>query len=114
LLLPVRAEWLLVVPAITYGCSHAIIFPSVVAACGLAFPAANRGLATVLVLAANDLGQLVGAPTAGAALQYSECFGLPPYPTMFLLMASLLTAVGLCYLALTRVSVAPVGQAPRA
>jgi MFS family permease len=114
LFLPVRAEWLLMVPAITYGCSHAILFPSVVAAGGLAFPAHNRGLATVLVLAANDVGQLVGAPTAGAALQYSECFGLPPYPTMFLLMAGLLTAVGLCYASLTRVSVAPVGQAPHA
>ncbi len=39
LFLPVRAEWLLVVPAVTYGCSHAILFPSVVAAGGLAFPA---------------------------------------------------------------------------
>ena len=102
LFLPVRAEWLLMVPAITYGCSHAILFPSVVAAGGLAFPAHNRGLATVLVLAANDVGQLVGAPTAGAALRYSEVVGLPPYPAMFLLMAGLLAAVGLCYWSLTR------------
>ena len=102
LFLSVRAEWLLVVPAVTYGCSHAILFPSVVAASGLAFPAQNRGLATVLVLAANDLGQLVGAPTAGAVLQYSNLAGLPPYPTMFLLMAGFLATVGLWYAAVTR------------
>ena len=73
-----------------------------VAAGGLAFPARNRGLATVLVLAANDLGQLVGAPTAGAVLQYSDVAGLPPYPTMFLLMAGFLASVGLWYAAVTR------------
>ncbi len=101
LFLPVRTEWLMVLPAITYGCSHAILFPSVVAASGLAFPARHRGLATVLVLAAADLGQLIGAPTAGAVLQYSEIAGLPPYPTMFLLMAGVLAAVGLWYATLT-------------
>jgi MFS family permease len=105
LFLPVHAEWLLMVPAVTYGCSHAILFPSIVAAGGLTFPARHRGLATVLVLAASDLGQLVGAPTAGAVLRYSKTAGLPPYPTMFLLMAALLTSVGLWYAAFTRSSV---------
>ena len=114
LFLPVRAEWMLVVPAITYGCSHAILFPSVVAAGGLAFPAHHRGLATVLVLAANDVGQLVGAPAAGAALQYSGAFGLPPYPTMFLLMAGLLVTAGLCYSSLTRARVSLAVEAGHA
>jgi len=102
LFLSVHTEWSLVVPAVTFGCSHAILFPSVVAAGGLAFPARNRGLATVLVLAASDLGQLVGAPTAGAVLRYSESTGLPPYPTMFLLMAGILAVVGLWYAAVSR------------
>ncbi len=111
LFLPVHAEWLLMVPAVTFGCSHAILFPSVVAAGGLAFPARHRGLATVLVLASADLGQLVGAPTAGAVLHYSETAGLPPYPTMFLLMAGLLASVGLWYAALTRSRVAVAVEA---
>jgi MFS family permease len=102
LFLPVRTEWLMVVPAVTSGCSHAILFPSVVAAGGLAFPARHRGLATVLVLASSDLGQLVGAPAAGAVLQYSSAAGLPPYPAMFVLMAGVLASAGLWYAAFTR------------
>ena len=54
LFLPVRAEWHLVLPAIGFGCSHAILFPSVVAAGSVTFPLRNRGLATVLVLATWD------------------------------------------------------------
>ena len=59
-----------------------------VAAGSVTFPLRHRGLATVLVLATWDLGQLIGAPTAGAVLQYSPLAGLPPYPTMFLTMAA--------------------------
>jgi MFS family permease len=97
LFLPVRTEWQLVVPAIAFGCSHAVLFPSVVAAGSVAFPLRHRGLATVLMLAMWDLGLLVGSPTAGAVLKYSQPAGLPPYPTMFVTMAALLAAIGLWY-----------------
>jgi MFS family permease len=93
----VRTEWQLVVPAIAFGCSHAILFPSVVAAGSVTFPLQHRGLATVLVLATWDLGLLLGSPTAGAVLRYSPRAGLPPYPTMFVTMAALLAIVGLWY-----------------
>ncbi len=99
LFLMVRVEWQLIVPAIAFGCSHAVLFPSVVAAGSVTFPLEHRGLATVLVLATWDLGLLVGSPTAGAVLKYSPLVGLPPYPTMFVTMATLLAAIGLWYAA---------------
>lgn len=102
LFLLVDAEWQLVVPAVGFGFSHAILFPAVVAVGSVAFPARNRGLATLLVLAAWDLGQVIGAPAVGVLLRYSEFAGLPPYPTMFLAVASLLALVGLWYAARTR------------
>ena len=97
LFLPVHAEWQLLAPAIVMGCSHAILFPAVVAAGSVAFPPQNRGLATVLMLAMWDLGLLVGSPSAGAILNFSPWIGLPAYPTMFLTMAVLLGLIGLWY-----------------
>jgi MFS family permease len=95
----VRTEWQLALPGIGLGCFYAIIFPPVLAVGVAAFPARHRGLATLLVLATLDLGQLVGAPIAGAVLEYSSSAGLPPYPTMFLTMAALLVLVGVWYVA---------------
>ncbi len=97
LFLLVRAEWQLVIPAVIYGMSHAVMFPSVVAAGSSLFPRQHRGLAITLMLGSFDLGQLVGAPAAGAILHYSRPLGLPPYPTMFLSTAGLLAAMGVFY-----------------
>ncbi|MBN2476207.1 MAG: MFS transporter [Pirellulales bacterium] len=97
LLLAVRSEWQLVVPGISYGFSHAVLFPSVVAAGSSAFPLQHRGLATTLMLGTWDAGQLVGAPMAGAIVHYSGLIGLPSYPTMFVTMACLMGAIGVGY-----------------
>jgi MFS family permease len=102
LFLPVHAEWHLVLPGIGFGFSSAILFPSVVAAGSMAFPPQHRGLGTLLVLAAFDLGQLIGVPVAGILLQFSPVVGLMPYPTLFLTMASLLALVGVWYVAFCR------------
>jgi MFS family permease len=95
----VRCEWQLAFPAVGFGSSHAILWPAVVAAGSVAFPPENRGLATVLLLAAWDFGLLIASPSVGVVLRYSESVGLPPYPTMFLSMAALLTLVTLWYAA---------------
>ena len=95
----VHTEWQLALPAVGFGCSHAILWPAVVAAGSVAFPARNRGLATVILLAAWDCGLMVASPSVGVVLKYSESVGLPPYPTMFLSMAGLLTLVTLWYAA---------------
>jgi DHA1 family multidrug resistance protein-like MFS transporter len=97
LFLTVRTEWQLIWPAIGFGCAHAIVFPSVVAAGSGTFPFHHRGLATLLVLAAFDVGQLLGAPAVGAILVYSPKVGFEPYPAMFLTLASVLTFVAIWY-----------------
>ena len=102
LFLPVSAEWMLLLPAIGFGATHAMVFPAVVAAGSVSFPSKNRGLATLLVLAAWDMGQLLGAPLAGAVLGYSRSAGLPPYPTMFLTVAGLLSLTGIWYAVASR------------
>jgi MFS family permease len=92
-----RSEWLLVLPGIGLGASYSILFAPVLADGVAAFPATHRGMATLLILSTFDFGQLVGAPIAGAVLEYSPLAGLPPYPTMFFTVAALLALVGAWY-----------------
>ena len=99
LFLLVGREWQLILPAVGFGFSHAILFPAVVAEGSAAFPAGNRGMATLLMLATWDLGLFIGAPAAGATLHFARLGGLPPYPTMYLTMAGVISAVWLCYAA---------------
>lgn len=93
----VTSKWLLVVPGVGYGVAHAILFPSVVAAGSRGFPADHRGLGTTLILAAWDLGVLVGAPIAGLIVEFSPRAGLPSYPTLFVTMAVAMGSVALFY-----------------
>ena len=97
LFLPITAAWQLFLPGVVFGIGHAIVFPPLAAAGSYAFPRRCRGLAIMLILATNDVGVLIGAPLAGAILQYAGRFGLPPYPSMFLTMASVLMISGLLY-----------------
>jgi MFS family permease len=94
LLLAVHTEWLLILPAIAFGASQAVVLPAIMAAGSVVFPNNHRGLAMVLMLATSDFGQLIGAPLMGEVLHCSHGFGLPPYPTLFLVMAGLLAASG--------------------
>jgi MFS family permease len=93
----VHAEWQLALPAIGFGCAHAILWPALIATGSALFPRRHRGLATVLMLAAWDMGLLVASPIAGVILRCSRMTDLPPYPTMFLSIAGLLAMVGLWY-----------------
>ena len=95
--LPVRAEWQLVVPALIFGCSQAILSPAMMAGGSVAFPERYRGLATTVVLAAGDVGLLAGSPMAGIIVKYSGAWALPPYPVLFVTMAALLAAAAVWY-----------------
>lgn len=97
LMLPVRQEWQMMLPATLFGCSIAVLFPSVVAAGSVSFPIENRGFATILILATWDLGRLIGSPAAGAVIRYAPRAHLKPYPTLFITMAALVAAVGAWY-----------------
>lgn len=97
LFLLVDSEWMLIIPAIGFGCSHAVLFPTVVAAGSSEFPARHRGVATLLMLATWDVGRLIGAPMAGGVLRLARVTGLPPYPTMYVVMSLLLGTVCVWY-----------------
>jgi MFS family permease len=88
---------LLVVPAAIAGAAHAVLFPSVMAGGGLAFPPRYRGLATTLMLATLDLGVLLGGPLVGGLLRWAQWMNLPRYPTMFAAVTCLLAAAGTAY-----------------
>ena len=97
LYLVVRSEWQFMLPALPYGLAQGILYPMVTAVATGAFPARYRGLGITLVLASFDIGQLIGAPTAGGILHGSALVGLAAYPTLFLTTASLLTLAGVSY-----------------
>ncbi len=108
-LVVVASPWMLAGSGAGFGLSHAALFPSVVAAGSRAFPVEHRGLGTTLILSTWDVGQLVGAPAAGAVLKYSALFGLPPYPTLFVSLSAMLGVVG-AYFALSHRRPAEVQQ----
>ncbi|MEX2120407.1 MAG: MFS transporter [Pirellulales bacterium] len=97
LFLTVRSQWHFVFPALFIGVAHACLFPSVVAGGTGAFPLRYRGLGTTVMLATFDMGSLIGSPTVGEILHRSAILGLPPYPTMFLVVSLLLSMVALVY-----------------
>lgn len=101
LLLPASVEWHLVASGLCFGFAQAVLFPSIMAAGTRRFPDAHRGLGTTLILSSWDVGQLVGAPAAGAILWYSDSIGLPSYPTLFLATAVMLLAVAGYYAAVS-------------
>jgi len=97
LYLLVNNSWQLAFPAIVAGSAHALLFPAVVASGSTSFPSRYRGLATTLVLGMFDLGNLFGQPAVGNILHYAHQWGLPKYPTMFVLVALLLGLVAVIY-----------------
>ncbi len=90
----VHSEWQLAVPGFVHGIAQAILYPTITAAGTMAFPIRYRGMGTTLVLAALDIGQFVGAPTAGMILHFSQGQGGDGYPAMFLSMAAAVVLVG--------------------
>ncbi|MCH8921907.1 MAG: MFS transporter [Planctomycetes bacterium] len=109
LFLVVRSEWMLAIPAVMGGVAHAFLFPSVVSGGGASFPTRYRGLATTLMLAMFDIGNLLGQPMAGGIVEFSGRLGLPPYPTLWVTMAAGLALVGLYYTVVSRQSPAARG-----
>jgi MFS family permease len=108
----VRNQWDLWLPGLAYGLSHAVLFPATVALGNRWFPEQHRGLGTTLVLAAWDMGLLLGMPTAGVLLHYSESAGLPPYPTLFLSVAGLVAVAGVWYMIGGREEPRPTADVP--
>jgi MFS family permease len=100
--LAVDRESMLPLPAALFGFAHAVLFPAVVAGGSRSFPDRYRGLGTTLMLAASDLGTLVGAPFVGGLLHWADEAGWSAYPTMFLTVAAALSLLTAVYLAFDR------------
>ncbi|HUY31393.1 MAG TPA: MFS transporter [Pirellulales bacterium] len=98
----VKVDWQFVFPALFIGAAHALLFPAVIAGGSGAFPARYRGLGTTVMLATFDLGNLIGAPVIGEILHWSQHFGWPAYPTMFVSVSLLLALAALVYAACSR------------
>jgi len=93
----VHSEWQLIIPSVTYGMGHAILFPAGFAEGCCTFPPRYRGLGTSLMLATYDAGLLIGAPTAGLLVHFGQTLGWPGYPTLFAGVAGLLAVATVVY-----------------
>jgi MFS family permease len=90
---------MLALPALLAGCSHALLFPTLMAGGAMAFPNRHRGLATTLMLASMDVGTLIGAPLVGGTRELADWYGLPAYGTVFTVVA---VVIGLSLFAYAR------------
>jgi len=93
----VYKPWHAAAPAALLGVAHAVLFPSVMAAGTAGYPLAFRGVAMALVLAAFDVGSLIGMPAAGSILEAAKDLDWPRYPTMFLAVAGAFLAIAAIY-----------------
>jgi len=59
-LVGIREQWELVVPALLMGAGHCFVFPSMVDLAAERFPGQLRGTGTASILAAGDVGMLIG------------------------------------------------------
>jgi len=65
----VQTQAQLVLPALFMGAGHCFIFPSMVDLCASRLPGHYRGTGTALILAAGDIGLLVGYVGVGALIK---------------------------------------------
>ncbi len=93
----VTYSWHFALPGMLIGTAQAVLFPAIVANGSAAFPERYRGLGTGLMLAALDVGTLIGAPVAGAIISLAEAIGLPGFTFMFSSTAVLLLLGTLWY-----------------
>lgn len=92
LLIPVHAEWQLVLPALFMGAGHCFVFPSMVDLVAEAMPLQHRGVGTSLALGAGDLGFLLGSVAWGQAID------LTGYVPTFCVAATITWVAVLVYL----------------
>jgi MFS family permease len=97
LYLGVRSEASLAIPAVLAGTAHALLFPAVLAGGCATFPSRYRGIATTLMLASFDTGQLIGQPAIGSTIRAARWLDLPAYPTMFLGVSVTVIVLALFY-----------------
>ncbi len=91
-------QWHLIIPAVTAGFGHAMLFPSVVSIGSGAFPKEYRGTGTTVVLGFTELGIVISGPILGAIIDLSRARGLAdPFAPMFYASASFALFAAIAY-----------------
>ncbi len=70
LIIPVRTNWQLALPAFLMGAGHSFVFPSMVDLVATAMPVRHRGLGTSVALAAMDVGFCAGGIVWGQLIDW--------------------------------------------
>lgn len=91
-------QWHLIIPALTSGFGHAMLFPSVVSLGSGAFPKEYRGTGTTVVLGFTELGSVISAPILGRIIDRCRAAGYAdPFAPMFYSSASFATFAAVAY-----------------
>ena len=102
----VTTQWQLIVPALTCGFGHALLFPSVVSLGTDTFPREYRGTGTSIILGFTEVGVAISAPVLGWIIDTCRTSGaLEPFAAMYYASASSACCVAAYYWWATRSSV---------
>jgi MFS family permease len=106
LLSQVTVQWQLIIPALTCGFGHALLFPSVVSLGTETFPREYRGTGTAIILGFTEIGVAISAPALGWIIDSCRVSGVAdPYSVMYYASASAACCVAAYYAWKTRSSV---------
>ena len=88
---------MLALPALAGGTAHGLLFPAVVGGGSGVFPKRFRGTGTILMLAMFDIGNMIGQPAVGSAVELAKSLRLPHYATMFIGVAMVICLAAAIY-----------------
>jgi MFS family permease len=99
----VTAQWQLIIPALTCGFGHALLFPSVVSLGTETFPREYRGTGTAIILGFTEIGVAISAPLLGWIIDTCRAAGpVEPFAAMYYASASSACCVAIFYAWSTR------------
>jgi MFS family permease len=102
----VTSQWQLIIPALTCGFGHALLFPSVVSLGTETFPREYRGTGTSIILGFTEIGVAISAPLLGWIIDSCRASGVvEPFSAMYYASASSACCVAAFYAWSTRRSV---------
>lgn len=102
----VTSQWQLIVPALTCGFGHALLFPSVVSLGTETFPREYRGTGTTIILGFTEIGVAISAPVLGWIIDSCRTSGFAePFAAMYYASASTACCVAAYYAWSTRSAV---------
>lgn len=94
----VTSQWQLVIPALTCGFGHALLFPSVVSLGTETFPREYRGTGTAIILGFTEIGVAVSAPLLGWIIDTCRATGFAdPFSAMYYASATSACSVAAYY-----------------